>query len=80
MTCTTQDSQGAGDKRCHDGNVFWVTTQQLFSNLQHNIKTAGGLQSCGSSDHGNNDQHNVYWRFTRLEMEHENQNDQTDTA
>ena len=80
MPCTAENRQGAGNERCDDGNVFWVTAQQLFSDLQHNVKAAGGLQGCRCGHHGNNNQHYIYRWFTRLEMENENQNDQADTA
>ena len=80
VTGTAEDGQRAGDERRHNRDIFWVTPQQLLSNLQHDIQTAGCLQRRRGRHHRNDHQHHINRRFARLEMKNKDEDHQTDAA
>ena len=78
MTGTAKNGEEPGSNRSKYGDVARISTQETLSVLKHYGKTAASLQETTTGDNCKNGKHNAYRGRTRLIMEAEHIDDQTD--
>ena len=78
MAGTAENGEEPGSNRSKYGDVARVGTQETLSVLKHYGKTAAGLQEAAAGDNRKNGEHNAYRGSTRLIMEAEYIDDETD--
>ena len=73
-----------GEKPCREGcknrDMLRIAPQQLFSILQHNRESSGGLKETCAGDHRHNDQHDIHRRLARFVTKDKGKDDKTDAA
>lgn len=78
MAGTAKNGEEPGSNRSKYGDVARISTQKTLSVLKHYGKTAASLQETTTGDNCKNGKHNAYRGRTRLIMEAEHIDDQTD--